>query len=104
MNFAKFAKFSFLFFECPFCKHRSLHPKKFCYDVTKTSAVRRRLERQAWFYRAVNVEVVVVRSISVKEIDPRLLERKLIKVWRESFRLREILIKTSVTIKFSGII
>ena len=63
------------------------------------------MQNEILFYRAVNVEVVVeVRSISVKEIDPRLLERKLIKVWRESFRLREILIKTSVTIKFSGII
>ena len=63
------------------------------------------MQNEILFYRAVNVEVVVeVRSISVKEIDPRLLERKLIKVWRESFRLREILIKTSVTITFSGII
>ena len=63
------------------------------------------MQNEILFYRAVNIEVVVeVRSISVKEIDPRLLERKLIKVWRESFRLREILIKTSVTIKFSGII
>ena len=62
------------------------------------------MQNEILFYRAVNVKVVVVRSISVKEIDPRLLERKLIKVWRESFRLREILIKTSVTIKFSGII
>ena len=62
------------------------------------------MQNEILFYRAVNVEVVVVRSISVKEIGPRLLERKLIKVWRESFRLREILIKTSVTIKFSGII
>ena len=43
-------KFLFLFFERPFCKHRSLHPKKFCYDVTKTSAVRRGLERQAWIF------------------------------------------------------
>ena len=50
------------------------------------------MQNEILFYRAVNVEVVVVRSISVKEIDPRLLERKLIKVWRESFRLREILI------------
>ena len=62
------------------------------------------MQNEILFYRAVKVEVVVVRSISVKEIDPRLLERKLIKVWRESFRLREILIKTSVTVKFSGII
>ena len=62
------------------------------------------MQNEILFYQAVNVEVVVVRSISVKEIDPRLLERKLIKVWRESFRLREILIKTSVTITFSGII
>ena len=62
------------------------------------------MQNEILFYRAVNVKVEVVRSISVKEIDPRLLERKLIKVWRESFRLREILIKTSVTIKFSGII